>query len=132
MIMGFRLSLQDKGASEVIARLTYANKMQSNLISHPFSKSRLAIHDDIYILQLEPSWFRLDIYGWVMLPFLIFMGAPWFVFIPIGIIMSLSLFWLPITYKAALLLGLWKRKSKAKVSFISSTELVEVLTFGAD
>ena len=90
MILGFKLDKQDRGAGKVLERLLYANSMKSNLVTHPFSKSRLVKLGDVWVLQIEPSWVRLDLYGLVCLPFFVLLGAPWWAFIPVGLMMSMN------------------------------------------
>lgn len=132
MIFGFKLSCQDEQAGSFLASMAYSINRPFNILTSPYSKKRLARVGDLWVLQVEPAWWRLDLFGLALMVMAFIFNAPaWLYWLLAIISLVLAAFFYAPIYKLSLRLGLLKVKSKAKVVFVSGEALSEVLAFGA-
>lgn len=133
MIFGFKLVNKDNAASSFLGMMAYSIKQPFNIVTSPYEKKRLVRVGEIWVLQIVPSWWRLDLMGLFLYCVAVLFQSPlWLLWLLAIVTVVLSCFFYPPIYMLGLRLGLLKQGSKAKVVFLSTRELAEVLAFGSD
>jgi len=129
MILGFNLKDVDDQAQEFLSEFMGRLGSEWSITSHPFNKSRMEEMDDLYVLQIDPSFPNFLPFGIGFAALIWFIDLPYWVYVvPVLMAVESLAFWDRFFF-LMLKIGLRKKGSGAKPIYVSRSRVLEFVCF---